>query len=210
MWLPALTPIAAKARWKLIPLIKPDCPAGWVTVVNPVGWHQTDGPFIPCDEWHRWAVRTINRLKPNLILVAQASGYKSPSARGPASFVRAKRWGIALETFFNAVSVPNARRFVIADTPARAMDAPSCVALHPDALQLCSTPVVFFNQPEMNQAEQVGALAANAALIDPTRWLCSAVCTDVVRNILVYRDTSHLTATYVRYLQDVLGQVLKL
>ena len=40
-------------------------------------------------------------------------------------------------------------------------------------------------------------------------WTCSAVCTAVIGNMIVYYSGGHLTTTYVSYLTGVLGTSLK-
>jgi hypothetical protein len=47
--------------------------------------------------------------------------------------------------------------------------------------------------------------------IDPTPWFCTTTtCPVIVRNVLVYRDVSHITATYSRLLAPLLAPYLKL
>jgi hypothetical protein len=37
--------------------------------------------------------------------------------------------------------------------------------------------------------------------IDPANWLCTATkCPMIVHNVLVYRDASHMSASYSRFL----------
>jgi hypothetical protein len=45
--------------------------------------------------------------------------------------------------------------------------------------------------------------------IDPTPWFCSeTVCPAIIGNILAYRDTSHMTATYSSALSPLLSEQL--
>jgi hypothetical protein len=45
-------------------------------------------------------------------------------------------------------------------------------------------------------------------VVDPTPWLCGRDCPLVVGNVLVYRDTNHLTSAYAEMLSPVLGASL--
>ena len=62
----------------------------------------------------------------------------------------------------------------------------------------------------MKQPEEAAAAATGAEYIETTPWFCSATCTAVIKNYIVYMDQIHVTATYARYLKGVLGQALKL
>jgi hypothetical protein len=46
-------------------------------------------------------------------------------------------------------------------------------------------------------------------VIDPTPWFCAdSVCPAIIGNTLVYRDQSHVSATYIRLLAPVLSSQL--
>ena len=48
------------------------------------------------------------------------------------------------------------------------------------------------------------ATRAGATVIDPTPWLCSDRCPLVVGDLLVYRDTNHMTTAYAQSLAPLL------
>jgi hypothetical protein len=51
--------------------------------------------------------------------------------------------------------------------------------------------------------------ARGVTIIDPITWFCtSSTCPVIVGNVLVYRDVSHITATYARLLAPLLNQSL--
>ncbi len=50
----------------------------------------------------------------------------------------------------------------------------------------------------------------NVPLVDLTDWICGPeLCPAVVNDLLVWRDTHHLTATYARYLAPVIAYGLE-
>ena len=54
------------------------------------------------------------------------------------------------------------------------------------------------------------ARAAGVPFVDPTPWLCGTeVCPVVVGQFLVYRDDSHLSVPFARWLGPVLGLELR-
>jgi hypothetical protein len=63
--------------------------------------------------------------------------------------------------------------------------------------------------PEFDDAEAAAATNQHATYISATPWFCSDVCTAVVGNMIVYTDTQHSTATYIRYLAGALDEALR-
>ena len=49
---------------------------------------------------------------------------------------------------------------------------------------------------------------ADAQYLNVMPWFCSTTCTDIIDDIVVYKDNDHITATYSRYLESVLGTAL--
>ena len=46
-------------------------------------------------------------------------------------------------------------------------------------------------------------------MIDPTNWFCSAAgCPVVLANTLIYRDATHMTQSYSRALEPMIGRAL--
>ena len=103
MWLPAFQAIATHAHMRLLVLGKPDCPASLITVSNPPGVGSAASPYGECDNWHKWAVRTIDRLSPSILVVSQDSTYTAP---GPVE-ISPQRWSNGLTALFS--KIPSAR-----------------------------------------------------------------------------------------------------
>jgi hypothetical protein len=60
----------------------------------------------------------------------------------------------------------------------------------------------------LNSAEKAGTAAAHARYIETTPWFCSAICTAVVKNYVVYLDQFHVTGTYAKYLTNAMAEAL--
>ena len=71
MWAQALDDIALTDHWRLILLAKGSCPVNMLPYRNPAQWGTPGGEFMVCDQWHRFALATINRLRPDLLIVTQ-------------------------------------------------------------------------------------------------------------------------------------------
>jgi hypothetical protein len=62
--------------------------------------------------------------------------------------------------------------------------------------------------PEQRQAFLTYAGSPRATIINPIRWFCTDACPTVVGNVLVYRDSNHMTTTYATALAPLLDAAL--
>ena len=210
MWLPAFQAIAAWAGMRLVVLVKADCPAGFVTVSDPPGLRSPSGPFTECDQWHQRVVQWVNQVHPTMFVVTQRSLYEEASPTGGyPTYPGQAVWEAGLRGLLDAVHVPGMTKVVLGDIPVRPLDPSTCLSQHLDDVQACSTPLdstpSYWDVAEMDAARAVGA-----RYVKVIPWLCSSVCTNIVKHYVVYEDEFHVTADYAIYLDRVLGQALGL
>ena len=203
MWLPAFQAIATHAHMRLLVLGKPDCPASLITVSNPPGVGSAASPYGECDNWHKWAVRTIDRLSPSILVVSQDSTYTAP---GPVE-ISPQRWSNGLTALFSKIPSARTEKIYLGNIPLPFQSPPTCLSIHLNDAQSCSTPVArayrYLDETDYRVSESLGI-----RYIDPTPWFCSDVCTAIIGPYEVYLDRFHVTATYATYLQHVLAQAL--
>jgi hypothetical protein len=97
---------------------------------------------------------------------------------------------------------------VIQDTPASASNVPSCVSEDLQHLASCAFPRVRDKDKEFDV--RAARAAPGSHLIDINREICpDNLCRAVIGNALVYRDKSHLTATFARTLAPGIERGLK-
>jgi hypothetical protein len=90
----------------------------------------------------------------------------------------------------------------VLDTPMPDLDVVECVATNLDDVGACNTPVEA-SRPFAGRVEAVAAALDGIGIttVDPEPWLCTqAECPAIVGDVLVYRDDSHMTATYSAWL----------
>jgi len=100
------------------------------------------------------------------------------------------------------------RTVVIKDTPTSSSDVPGCVSEDLDDLGSCAF------ERERDRAKEFDSRAARVApgseLIDVTPEICPRdLCRAVIGNALVYRDKSHLSATFARTLAPAIERGLE-
>jgi peptidoglycan/LPS O-acetylase OafA/YrhL len=98
----------------------------------------------------------------------------------------------------------------LADTPQTFSEVYACVAEHTDDLSACSYDRQSGIEASGAPTQQEAAAAAGVPFIDLTDFICPATdCPPVIGNVLIYRQGSHLTKTYVETLAPRLDQALR-
>jgi peptidoglycan/LPS O-acetylase OafA/YrhL len=206
MWLPAFEAMARAAHWRLVLLNKTGCPASPVTIAE--GPTEGSVPGAECDRWHTWATQWINAHRPSLLVFSQSSRYYQPGTDGgPARIFSAGQWSRALQSLFASIKVPNARMVYLGGTPDHPQTGPQCLAAHTTDVQYCGAPAKAA-VPPYNTTDQAAARAAGVDYVDPTPWFCTGVCSPIIANYEVYIDGLHITATWAKYLQNVVADAL--
>jgi hypothetical protein len=126
----------------------------------------------------------------------------------PVTAARAA-WAAAFSRIIHAM--PSASRvMVLADTPQPARDVPACLRAHPANLAACATPLRVATRRAWVQAERRAATGAGAAYANLARLVCPYdPCPVVNGTVLMWRDDSHITATFSRMLGPSVLQVLQ-
>ncbi len=199
MWFRSIEDIAKRAHWRLMVLYKPACPAEPLPVRS-IG---TTGRWVACADWQRFAIKRINQIDPDLLIVSQASDYEDPTGRRYTPM----QWQGGLTVLFAHIAAPHAVKIVLGNLPSS--KGPDCVAQHVDDVQLCATPPRSSLTP-YNNAERLVAAAQGVRYIDVTPWFCGSTCSAVIGDYDVYAAGGHVTLDYSRFLEGVLGQSLDL
>jgi hypothetical protein len=99
---------------------------------------------------------------------------------------------------------------LLQDVPVPAHDLPSCVAQHLGSVQDCTFPVTkAYSFPARHRQLAADAKAAGFPVVDPLPWICApTTCPAIVGNLLVYRDDTHLTATFSAWLAPMVSPLL--
>ena len=189
-WMPALEPIATRNRWHLVLYIKSTC--AYADVV----FDQDGKDYTSCRLWGEEVHKRLVADPPALMITsslrpwAWVNGQRN-EAELAAGYVR---WWKDLQ----------APVIAIADNPYPGKEVYSCVAEHPKTyMDACSVPSgPGRGTPSMAAAvEQV----KTARLVSMNDLVCPGDrCWPVIGNVLVYRSGSHITATYVASLTDML------
>jgi peptidoglycan/LPS O-acetylase OafA/YrhL len=197
-WFPALEQLAVERHWRLVELTKSSCSAADLPL-----WHDTlKREYTECAMFHRSAIARIAQLRPSLVVVGSSFNYRParPAADLPA------QWRQAWDHTFADLRSSGARVAAIADTPYMGGSVPECLAEPANAGHAgnCTRSL----RSSVRGPEQRKVFLAYAGVIDPTAWFCTDACPAVIGNLLVYRDSNHMTTTYSQALAPLLARAL--
>jgi peptidoglycan/LPS O-acetylase OafA/YrhL len=191
--LPAVNRLAAENGWQVSSYTKTSCPftAGRILL--------DDLEFTECGVWNQAMQDELKEQDFDLVLTS-ASAYKAPTGESvPTGYAAA----------WSAVEDAGTPVAVIIDPPQPGFNVPECLETNPGNPRECAY--------HRNDAEKTGARdqytaledATGADAIDLTTWICpDGTCAPVVGDVIVWRDTNHLTATFAESLAPMLGGVL--
>jgi hypothetical protein len=206
-YFPALEELAEKHDWRLITLTKAECTPGEVKIRSMIA----DREYSQCDAWRQKSLQRIESGGGSAIVVVSGDtayvpyGPDGEELDGAAGAAAMEAGYVATLTRIHRAGL---RTVVIQDTPVSASDVPSCVSEDLQHLEACAFPRV------RDRSKEFDARAARAApgghLIDINREICpDGLCRAVIGNALVYRDKSHLSATFARTLAPGIERRLK-
>jgi hypothetical protein len=185
------------------PVLDPDTSAE-PDVVN---WNsRLSRRYRECEAWRSTAADDIVRLRPDVVVIANRAAYKGLDQR-PLPLNDYTRGLAATLDRFTRDQVPVV---VLGPTPEPGDAPPACVTGHTDDVRPCDLPANAAAPRDLARSEAEIARAANVPFIDPLPWLCGdGVCPVVLGQFLVYRDDSHLSVPFARWLGPVLGLELR-
>jgi peptidoglycan/LPS O-acetylase OafA/YrhL len=195
-WFNALGEIAEREHWRLTTVIKFGCAAA---DVNP-GRGIDDDP--ECEAWRKDAIHRIISLGPSLVLLGSATNKlgrpENPATHADPALLADVREGV-LRTL-RPLDAAGLRVALIRDTPEFPFNVVSCLERSARSLWpprgTCEMPRGAVIDRAIYAAEKSSAAGLpNVKFIDLTDQLCPQGVCDTVRNDLVmYRDTHHLTS----------------
>jgi peptidoglycan/LPS O-acetylase OafA/YrhL len=199
-WLPAIE--KALPGWSIHPYTRGQCPSMLVSVTQ-----DGSAPFPECDAHQQWAVGAINDLKPDLIILANATYDDS-------KFADAAKGSAAIDEittgYVDAVDALNASGAKIA-----ILEAPSDVTPLQECYTRFAAPSDCVSTTSETWQDSVDATAAaatesGAAYVETAPWFCSedGECPGFVGTTPVRADAGHMTVQYARELGPVLADAL--
>jgi peptidoglycan/LPS O-acetylase OafA/YrhL len=193
---PAFNWVANHKDWRLLTFVKVACPFLDIAVTSSLLKRE----YTECAQWNEAVIGRLNAAPPNLTVI-NMSHWIFPVDTS----LRMSDFSASMARMIERLS---GHTVVLADSPHSAVDVPACLSANWWDIRPCATR----KAQAMSQhavLEGAAATAAGVALIDLATQICpSGPCMPVVNNMIVYRDTHHLTATFSASLGPELGRLI--
>ena len=200
-WVSALEKIYAAPQWKIILLTKSSCPM----IDEPYFYKRIGKIFTVCEQWREKTVAYIKKLQPEIVLLGSATTY--PYSRD--QWVNGSRRMLA---FYQRAAKDIAIISAIARLP---FDGPSCVIQSVEGRMKnkrysCDVALEKTKISKINRYYQDSLRGiTNGHFLDVSDLVCpGGICSAANDSYLVYRDTVHLTNTFVVSIVPAIKQKL--
>jgi hypothetical protein len=198
-WLPALELIANQSGWRMVTYLKSSCSFSMATLP----YHGK--PFVSCTEWRDAVLARLAADPPDYLLTSQLSR----SALEPGGAVSGNAMVTGLRAIWARLTATGTKTIVVADNPAPPFEVYKCAATFPKKLSTCA----FSRNDYANSAAPVQHRAVQGQqgvqIVDLDDAICPTdLCAPVIGHVLIYRQNSHVTATYVITLTPRLAEAL--
>jgi len=197
-WMPALVPLAERNGWHIVTYLESGCSfARATTVVRGV-------QRAECRRWVDNVVGLLGADRPDWVITSQLQ----PAALDSAGRSTMDAMVTGLREVWTSLLALGSRIAVMADNPGPGGNVFECVERHPRRLTACAFDRA--TAPSGARAQLRAAIGLrNVYIVDLNDAICPTDrCAPVIGNVLIYRETSHLTATYVRTLTPRLAVAL--
>lgn len=196
MLFPAVERIAKAQGWRLEVFAKVSC-----EFVDMRLWNRVLGRvYTECATWNANVVRRVASLRPRLTLVVNSHLILQPAYAVDNTIARK---GAALAREINKLY---GRVAVIVDSPMSAWNVPLCLTAHRADIRPCSTSRTTALYGSLGAIERTAVAATGDSLVNLTAAICPVWPCSAVRNrAIIFRDHSHLTATFARTLAPALS-----
>jgi hypothetical protein len=162
--------------------------------------------YTECDVWRERALVEVEKLRPSLVVLSSSEMHQASKAARDTDAEWERAWSGTLRR----IRASEAEVVLINDTPRPEGNAVECVSSHLTDLTACARDRDrAIPRPQRRRLVATAAAREGAEVIDPLPWFCTERrCPAIVGNTLVYRDDSHITATYARLLAPMLDAAL--
>ncbi|MEI2779378.1 MAG: SGNH hydrolase domain-containing protein [Tetrasphaera sp.] len=199
-WLPAVDAMGKANGWRIRTYTKSACPWNATTV------EQSEQPYTTCLTWGQEVLRRLTGPeKPHAVLT---SAVRSTAYPGRGSTPDRAAMIAGYEQYWSALGKAGIPVIAIADTPQPGKVVYECVLDHPDDLMTACKG--DWNRGAGTSALEPAAKAvATARFVDLNPWICPREqCWPVIGGVLVYRQGSHITATYAASLSEPFARLV--
>jgi peptidoglycan/LPS O-acetylase OafA/YrhL len=193
-WVNPMRTATDQEAWRLITIVRPGCAA---SDINP---HHSDANR--CKEWRTQAIDKIIALRPSAVVMSSYNGAAVEGDSSARTLMSIEEIRSGTRWTLQKLAAAGITVVVLRDTPLPPFDVPACVARRMvgklRAGESCDFDATVALNAAAFSAEQAAAAGLmNIYFLDLDDIICPGrLCPATQREIIVYRDDSHLTGTF--------------
>ena len=193
-WFPTLNNVAATHSWRLVPFTKTGC-----TPIDLITYNSLVGPTYP--ECRPWRERVMQRLideNVKVVFIGYSNRLLDPNTKEPFVDSIIKAGFAELIPTLQSMGISP---IIITDTPYPGQDVPTCLSQALSNVSSCTFTRAKGIRDTRQQTNIAVAIENGAQSLDISNWVCaSEICPVISGNLLMYRDSNHITTTYAQWL----------
>jgi hypothetical protein len=197
-WFPAFSDLFNKPGWRLLVFTKSSCPM----VDEALFYARIGREYTECTKWRREALRQVAVLKPDIVILGSTFTY---------DFTQ-NQWIDGTDRVLKTINEAAGHVFIMRSTPVLPFDGPSCLAPRSELYKAISSKsecvAAAHDLRSDNVYEWLNTAASrfkNVSLVDMISAVCpNGQCRAELNGNIVFRDSQHLTVTFVKSLSDEL------
>lgn len=201
-WFPAVQALYGdKPDWQILVATKSSCPM----VDEPYYYARIGREYTECAQWRQAALQWLRDLHPDVIFMSTHAAPFTP-----------RQWENGTRRVLDTFAPSAGTVILINATPRLPFDGPDCLVARSWRAHLglagndCSAPA---HDPVLDAIEEslrhAAAAHANVRVVDMREIICpNGLCLAERDGMILWRDTQHLTASFVRTLAPTLGLMM--
>lgn len=197
-WFDPLDTIAKQRGWRLLALTKLGC-----TPIEQITYNSTVGATYPqCKPWRENVKKRLAAERAAVVFISYSNRLQQVGVRQPFPD---QVWLDGFKELIPELRALGTEPVLITDTPYPGRDVPICLSENVSSVNNCT----FSRERGIRQSRLDTNIAAatenEAQVLDVTNWLCTdKACPVIVGNLLVYRDSNHITTKYAAWLAPLI------
>lgn len=200
-----LANMARTRHWLVISDLHSQCP--WTATMTTL--QHSGAPYSVCHDWGAQVLHDImTRYHPD-VLVTSDRPVLGTAAHPASDAVSFGQIADGMVSYWSQLAAHGTKIIAIRESPEPGRNIPDCLSRPRATIRSCTTSTrkAIVQHSPLQQA--VAKMRADAELLDVNSAICyPSLCPPIIGNVVVYRDTHHLTQTYIRSLEPYF--VLKL
>ena len=193
-WFEPLRRIAEQRSWRLQTFTRSGCTMLGVE----------NGVLEKCRKWLKNVVAEIQNREFSLVVISGFTNREDLVDESPDGFTN------NITELHSALTINSQKIIYLADSPGPLLHVPICLSANIQTVQNCNFERELAVNASTTEILKGVWSSETSRFVDLTDWFCtSQICPVVIKNMVVYRDISHISSVYALALTNVLMNQLE-